>query len=738
MRSSLFTSFQRRGVETRVTRPEKPGVKEVLLSRRVAPLSIMAVGACVGVAVNCGANADHKPPVLTQWAAIAKDVRPLCDLWGILSTVGPNPRRPGTVYRGLDSASRRASEVPPPRVPNHLAGRQVAAFAHRDTTAPCLSSETPVMKETSWAPATSEAFGNSELPSDMRSLPTLGPGSLPFIPAFLNEAAAPVGSSRRVTPLWRFYFDRGRDLVTRDRLAQALAHFRLCLALVRHAQPTHQPASRVQASWEPPFEDVFSSFIDTGNQLYFAGGAAGLVRETFELAEEMKRDNSCTVRCMAEESHTKARPHSRGAPAGLGAIGPRLAVGDCLVAGHRVREPQWLPPEIAASAGLRSCGLTNSGPNGGDLLTRTQEVLSSDEALLSFHLGESRSYLWAVTRAEVQLHRLPSRSRIQRSVRRFVEAIQQNSAEALRLGECTYRDLCRGFNEIARSKAHWLLALDGILFDLPFAALPEVAGPGRPTFLIEGHSLQVVAGAHQLVASRAQGAPIPAVGTDLVAVGDPVYNRADPRWTGNLKEALDGRDFVELPRLPGSGWEIRACGSLWAISGSQPILLEGSRTSRETVLRIVQRRPVVIHFATHIVPSERELGFIALSLLPCGSVGLLNPLEIASSDLGPQLVVLSGCSPVNRDHRVATGLESFVKTWLAAGAATLVASRWQTPDDSGELFIRFYRELRPWAGSGPATRVAVALQRAQLEMLRGSTWRSSPRYWGAYFALSRQ
>jgi CHAT domain-containing protein len=70
----------------------------------------------------------------------------------------------------------------------------------------------------------------------------------------------------------------------------------------------------------------------------------------------------------------------------------------------------------------------------------------------------------------------------------------------------------------------------------------------------------------------------------------------------------------------------------------------------------------------------------------------------------------------------------------AAGAQAVVASRWPTPDDSGALFLSFYRFLRAAPQAGPA----VALQRAQIEMLQSRSWRSNPLYWGAYFVTGNQ
>jgi CHAT domain-containing protein len=75
------------------------------------------------------------------------------------------------------------------------------------------------------------------------------------------------------------------------------------------------------------------------------------------------------------------------------------------------------------------------------------------------------------------------------------------------------------------------------------------------------------------------------------------------------------------------------------------------------------------------------------------------------------------------------------RAWLAAGASAVVASRWPTPDDSGELFLSFYRHFGASAQLEAAPRPAVALQKAQLEMLHSASWRSFAKYWAAHFIV---
>jgi CHAT domain-containing protein len=96
------------------------------------------------------------------------------------------------------------------------------------------------------------------------------------------------------------------------------------------------------------------------------------------------------------------------------------------------------------------------------------------------------------------------------------------------------------------------------------------------------------------------------------------------------------------------------------------------------------------------------------------------------------IVVLSGCSSSSADALPGAGLMGLTRAWMAAGARGVIASRWPTPDDTGALFTSFYKHLLDGTDAAPA----VALQRAQVEMLRSGGWRSKPNYWATYLFMS--
>jgi len=79
-------------------------------------------------------------------------------------------------------------------------------------------------------------------------------------------------------------------------------------------------------------------------------------------------------------------------------------------------------------------------------------------------------------------------------------------------------------------------------------------------------------------------------------------------------------------------------------------------------------------------------------------------------------------------------LLGLTRAWLVAGARSVIASAWPTPDTNGALFQSLYRHLAARPEAGPAE----ALRAAQLEMIRSGDWRANPRYWGAYFAMGAQ
>jgi tetratricopeptide (TPR) repeat protein len=559
----------------------------------------------------------------------------------------------------------------------------------------------------------------------------------------LDRAVALSKEPGGLRPNWEVYYARGRMRLRLNRLEGALDDLRIAARLARNWRRKALPDDATRVSTENKIQEVHSALVEAGNRLYFATRRGGLAQETFESAEE---NRAASLRALLAEP----RDWRRNLPDGYWQTLQKLESAEAeslrspgspsVAAEERVRQLQGALIQWESRAG------SNTDAELPNLLERTRGALRSDTALLAFHLATPNSYLWAVSRERFSLYRLPAGPEISALVGGFIRDISQGSPQVQAAGSRIFRVLLGQLDGEFRAKPRWLLALDAQLFELPFAALVEDAGAGGPVFLAERHSLQIISGAGML--SPAGNGRRLRHGA-FVGVADPVYNMADTRWKGRPAGSFLGlftaradestAGDLHLARLAGSAREVAACAAAWSGSGTAT-LLEGPAASRQRLQAALNSHPAVLHFATHVLHSSVDSsrgarsGLIVLSLTQRGQPEVLSPAEVATLNLDGALVSLSGCSSGSADALPATGLMGLTRACQAAGASAVVASRWPTPDDAGALFLSFYSNLRATPEDGPA----IAMQRAQIEMLRSRTWRANPVYWGAYFVTGNQ
>lgn len=534
---------------------------------------------------------------------------------------------------------------------------------------------------------------------------------------------------------WILYHARGRVRMAQGRLDEAFGDFRTALDLARNWRLEVLPADFTRVSSEIELQELYSSFIDAGNRLYMARGREALARETFRAAEE---NRAASLRALLHEPddwrdalparywETLAQLHSAEVA---------LLRDDSPALRAKMQQLRTAVLEFEARAG------SNGEIDSQKLVERTRKSLPRDVALLSLHLGERQSFLWALSRERFRVYGLPRKTELADDIARFSGAVRKGDASSAALGRALYKKLFGDLDRRFREKPRWILALDQELFQAPFAALVVETGDAGPVYLVERHAVSLTSGAVMLAAG-AREAWSQAVSGEFLGVGDAIYNTADPRWRKAAPRSTSWMPWVvsaasagpavhtpALARLAGSAREIETCARIW--NPQEAALLEGAEATPGRFRNALHTHPSVIHFATHFVEAKQSprYSMIALSLSPSGDPQYLSPLEITRARVRTGVVVLSGCSSGQAEALPASGLMGLTRAWLAAGARAVIASHWSAPDDSGALFADFYQQLRKTPDAGPPT----ALRRAQLHMLHAGGWRSNPQHWATYF-----
>lgn len=260
----------------------------------------------------------------------------------------------------------------------------------------------------------------------------------------------------------------------------------------------------------------------------------------------------------------------------------------------------------------------------------------------------------------------------------------------------------------------------GSLFLLPFAALVDEAG----NYLIEKHTLSTTPAIHTLsgLAARRRNPH-----REVLVVGPP-------------SQSASGSEMFSA--LAGAEEEARTVALLYP-KGSATLLSGDTATEKRVRGLLPEAR--VIHIATHVVVKDDAPldGFIALA----GGAsrrkdddGRLLARDLFRMRLEADLVVLSGCDTGVGKIR-GEGVLGLTRSFLQAGASSVVASLWRVADPVGRPFMeQFHRELRTGRGKASALRAAQIetlrmLERAQLRGVRGEPLAASPLYWAPFFLI---
>jgi CHAT domain-containing protein/tetratricopeptide (TPR) repeat protein len=366
-----------------------------------------------------------------------------------------------------------------------------------------------------------------------------------------------------------------------------------------------------------------------------------------------------------------------------------------------------------------------------------REGLLNDAALLEYHLGERRSYLWLVRRNSVEVFNLPARREIEALCARvtapFGRILDRRRSPA---------KLAAFNHSLAAASAvllgplagiplpqRLILAPDGVLHALPFAAL-RLASESEPLGI--KHDLIQVPAAGLLLAGRSPR-PIREFPKTVLVVADPVYSSQDPR----MPAAKSGTpaNSAGLARLP-FGAEIDALDPL--TPPAKRTILRGFEASPATVGAARLQDFALIHFSAHAIMDDRtpELSRIALSAFNRGGQpidGGLRPYQFAQWRLDGAVVALSACDTALGRQMPGEGFLGFSASLFAAGASQLVLTLTEVDaEGSSQFFSQVYRN---YLGSRTVA-MDHAMTLARQTMRNQPRWKD-PYYWASFVVVGR-
>lgn len=388
------------------------------------------------------------------------------------------------------------------------------------------------------------------------------------------------------------------------------------------------------------------------------------------------------------------------------------------------------------------------------------ELLDEDTLLLEFALGEQTSYLWAVTHSTLEAYRLPPRARIEELTRRVIAQLQAPRSPPTPTTATTPSNIGEPSNDDAELSRmllaplgkrlgqfpRLLIAADGALRSLPFAALPTPTSNKKADYLVAHHEIVYTPSASVLLLQRratANRVPAPKV---LAIFADPVFRADDPRVRGTTATAratttqsrsaqppsveASANVANSFSRLRFSRREAQRLAAM--VDEDQRLLALSFDASRKTVTSPEMTQYRNVHFATHgVLDGERpELSGVVLSLVDASGQpqeGFLRLHDIYNLHLNANLVVLSACQTALGQEIRGEGLVSLARGFIYAGASRVVASLWQVPDRaSAELMVHFYRGMLQEGLSA-----AAALRSAQIALIEEGRF-ADPYSWAAF------
>jgi CHAT domain-containing protein len=374
-------------------------------------------------------------------------------------------------------------------------------------------------------------------------------------------------------------------------------------------------------------------------------------------------------------------------------------------------------------------------------ISKVQQLLSVDEAFLTYVVGREHTFLWVLRRDRAEMHRLDiggealteavADQRLLLDPTGMRSIPEFDTTEAFEL----YEKLFAPAEPLLDGVRHVFVVPDGALQSLPLGVLVTKEPQGKFTdfadyrqvsWLAKKYALTTLPSVSSLRALRRFAKAAKAT-KPFLGIGDPLLEGHPDEGRGTVLASLfTSRGIADvgavrlLPALPDTADELMALAkSLGA--DEQSLLLRNK--AREPMIRKMDMTDYkVVAFATHGLVSGdlKGLSEPALVLTPPDEGteeddGLLTASEIATLKLDADWVILSACNTASTDGTPgADGLSGLAKAFFYAGSRTLLVSHWPV---ASEAAVKLTTTMLEYAAAHPEAGRAEALRQSMLELM---------------------
>ena len=401
-------------------------------------------------------------------------------------------------------------------------------------------------------------------------------------------------------------------------------------------------------------------------------------------------------------------------------------------------------------------------------LGSVQASLAAGEMMLAMLVGETRTFVWAVTGEAAQLYRVERGAEdlieTVTVLRQSLEPDQALHGDRLRafpvdIGHQLYRDLIGPAEDLVAQAGHLIFVPDGALQSLPPAVLVTRTVATAPVTVAEHRNVDWlgVAKATSLLPSVSSLGILRSGLGGKRSAEKPFIGFGDPRLKRQIRKAARAsrpsktvspglfapggeawrEALSQFAELPDTADELRHIARLLKAPEGDVFLRD--RVTEGFVREQDLERYRVVQFATHGLMAGDFQGLLEpalvmtppLYLIPSDD-GLLTASEITQLRLDADWVILSACNTAADDGTPgAEGLSGLAKAFFFAGGRTLLVSHWEV---ASETAVALTTGLFEALAKDPGIGRAEAFRRSIAAIVRdGDTARfAHPLFWAPF------